>query len=46
MKEMEILVKEVKELDEVTDAALIRQLLVIVRNHKSVNSAKELKRAV
>lgn len=41
MNGIEILVKEVKELDEIEDAAFILQLLVIVRNHKVVNLNKE-----
>lgn len=38
---IEILIKEIKELDGITDAGFILQLLIIVRNHKMLNSTKE-----
>ncbi len=41
MNRVEVLVKEVKGLDETVDAAFILQLLVIIRNHQIVKSTKE-----
>lgn len=41
MSKLEILIKEVRELDEVRDATFIAQLLIIIRKHKQVRKSEK-----
>lgn len=36
MNKLEVLIEEIRELDENADVTFILQLLIIVRNHKAV----------